>query len=236
MVHFKSAKEINEQKWRKMRKILEKVREGPMTLSEIELLTYSKGINRVGKRTIQNYMAELNGLGLVVYDPVFATYSATETKRVFKSKQDYNIALKHSKNLLLSTSKKQRLDQMNPLSAFDLIMFPEDSLGKDIYDFCLLQHIKTGYHETNKLMEKYKQSMDKLGYSKVRYLPKLNNPIIGEAKTKTTKANKQMRKLHDLRALLVGKIYTLVDEVKNGIPLEGSCKYCPTPKLTIKDK
>ena len=48
--------------------------------------------------------------------------------------------------------------------------------------------------------------------------------------------SKETRGLYDLRALLVGKIYSIVNDVINYIPLQGYCDHCPDRKITIKDK
>jgi len=46
----------------------------------------------------------------------------------------------------------------------------------------------------------------------------------------------KLNEIESLRNLLVGKIYSIVNDVGNGIPLQGYCDYCPDRKVTIKGK
>jgi len=47
---------------------------------------------------------------------------------------------------------------------------------------------------------------------------------------------KRAKELLDLRDLLVGKIYAIINEVRNGSPLRGNCDSCPDRRITVKDK
>ena len=252
----KTAKEINERKWRRMRLIMDKLKEKPMSSSEIEQLFSKSASDKIVKRSVQNYMAELIGLGLALYNSEAGAYELAENKKVFQSKHDYDIALKHSRYLTLSTSDKQRLDQTDPYLALDLLVY-HDKENRDIDDQCLFQHIKTGYYEVYSLLQKYRKIMDARGYSKYPHFPKLPKldshfdftdlcpwEMVAEAallqnKEKREKAGnerKQAKELLDLRDLLVGKLYGIVNDVRNGIPLQGYCDSCPDRRVTIKSK
>lgn len=50
------------------------------------------------------------------------------------------------------------------------------------------------------------------------------------------KVNKEDREIYNLRALLVGKIYAIVNDLSHGIPLQGFCDCCPTMKVKINQK
>lgn len=67
MKRRKTMTEINQTKWARMRLILDKLKEQPITLDEIECVVYEKA-SKIAKRTVQNYIAELIALGLVTYD------------------------------------------------------------------------------------------------------------------------------------------------------------------------
>lgn len=99
---------------------------------------------------------------------------AGTTKKVFKSKHDYDLALKHSKNLVFSTSEKQRFDQMDPFLALDLLAFHDvNKLCPDVDDECFVQHLRTGYQkDVYVLMQKYRQLMDETGFSRYPGFPK----------------------------------------------------------------
>ena len=251
--------EINRAKWARVRLILDKLKEQSMTLSEIEHLVYGKGSTKITLRTVQNYIAELKALGLVTCDPEEKIYELTGVKKkVFQSKHDYDLALKHSRNLVFSTEEKQRFDQMNPFLALDLLAFHDTQEIQDIGhishldDKCFVQHLKTGYFkEVYSLMQKYRQLMDETGFSKRTGFPKLSEtlgdlftgltPQESVSQAATLKENKhaeeeKLNEIENLRNLLIEKIYSIANDVKNGIPLQGYCDYCPEQKITIKSK
>jgi len=277
----RTAKEINEQKWRRMRLILDKLKEKPMSTVEIEQLVCGRpSADKIVKRSVQNYLAELSALGFVFLNPEVGVYELTENKKVFQSKHDYDIALKHSKNLIFSTSMKQRLDSMNPFLALDLIVFNDTNANQDIDDVCLFQHFQSGYSEVCMLMQKYRKLMDKMGLSKVPHFPKTNGDWSAANPDELVKSvpsliNNNMRDTHveseisqeedmfsfdfrngqrldrtlyskeerervkglyHVRDLLVGKIYSIANDVQNGIPLQGFCDYCPDRKIIIKTR
>lgn len=268
--------EINQEKWRRIRLILDELKGKPMTLTEIEQLVYKGRTTKACRRTVQNYLAELRALGLIVHDLKAGIYQLPESKKVFQSKHDYEIALKHSKRLVLSTRDSQRLDQMSPNAALDLLVFVCE---RDIDDLCFVQHLRTGYfREVYALMERYRQLMDETGLSKIPSIPKFSlsgstwaeqshmagveeniserdferQILFEDAKTAGSTIRFQvnpfpsadtreyvyvtktkMQKIIDLRDLLIGRIYSTVNDVVNGIPLQGYCKHCPDRKITI---
>ena len=254
MKRRKSMREINQAKWGRMRLILDKLKEQPMTLNEIECLVYKKG-SKFAKRTVQNYIAELVALGFVTYDPEAKIYGLAGTmKKVFQSKHDYDLALKHSKNLVFSNREKQRFDQMDPFLALDLLAFHDvNNLCPDVDDECFVQHLRTGYFkDVYVLMQKYRQLMDETGFSRYPGFPKRFSSFeeaFGSSQTPQElvsraaahkeakhREKEKMKEIENLRSLLVGKIYSIVNDVANGIPLQGYCKYCPDRKVTIKSK
>jgi hypothetical protein len=290
----KTAKQINKKKWERMKLILEKLKEKPMSMAEIEHLIHWSMRQR---RTLHNYMEELIALDLVIRNSETGVYELFENKRVFQSRDDYEVSLKHSRCLMLSTKEKQRLDQINPFMALDLLVFRyvgssqgldennvllDPQLGGDLDDQCLIQHIRTGYYEVYLLMQKYRQNMDEMGFSKIPHFPKLDSQFefqdqsamgivskaailrdisVREAHVENNLAKdesmyqselkegnleekplyslaerKRMCELHDLRDLLVGKLYFIINNVIHGTPLKGSCDCCPVNKITIKPK
>jgi hypothetical protein len=176
----RTASQINEQKWKRMRLILDKLKEkNPMSGDEIEQLICGKSqADKIVKRSVQNYLAELRALGLIVHDLKAGIYQLAESKKVFQSKHDYEIALNHSRRLVLSRKDSQRLDQMSPNAALDLLVFGRArALGseRDVDNECLVQHLRTGYYrEVYALMERYRQLMDETGLSKIPSIPKFS--------------------------------------------------------------
>jgi len=180
MLRNKAMSEINKSKWSRMRHIIEKLKQQPMTLEQIfESLQKAELIkdDKIGKRSVQNYVAELHAIGIVSYDRSSGTYKFAENeKQAFESKHDYQIALTHSKNLLFSNEREntQRFDHTNPYLAVDLLVYESE---KDADDFAILQHLKTGYPEIYEILRKYRHLMDETGLSKRSCLPKLGGGI-----------------------------------------------------------
>jgi len=156
-----------------MKLIMEKLKGKPMSTVEIEHLISGKSpVDKIVKRSVQNYLAELRALGLIVDDLKAGIYQLAESKKVFQSKHDYEIALNHSRRLVLSRKDSQRLDQMSPNAALDLLVFVCE---RDIDDLCFVQHLRTGYHkEVYALIERYRQLMDETGLSKIPSIPKFS--------------------------------------------------------------
>jgi len=157
-----------------MRLIMDRLREKSLALAELESLVCKSQTDKIGRRTIQNYLAELRALGLVNYDSQTLLYEWAENKREFENRHDYDVALKHSKNLLFSTSEKQRLDQMDPFLALDLIVFHDRDHSRDMDDTCLFQHLQSGYSDIFALVEKYRKMMDDKGLSERQGFPKIS--------------------------------------------------------------
>jgi hypothetical protein len=229
MVNLKPAREITAQKCCRMNIIRERLKEKPMPSREICSIVFRSSFNRSELRTIQNYLTELIDLNLISYDPSSDVYSSNENKIVFQSKHDYDIALKHSRLLVFSTSDKQRLDQMDHYAALELLVH-QDKENVDVDDQCLLQHVKTGYYELFSLLDEYRKKINEMGFSVSISLLKLERTFPERIDQERIK-----EELVDLRDLLVGKIYSIVNDVRNGIPLQGSCDCCPGLKITIKD-
>ncbi len=164
-------------KYKRMNNIKKNLKEKPMIFQDIfESLKKAKLItgNNTDKRSVQNYLAELNALEITTYDPSSGFYKSAENeKQVFESKHDYQIALTHSKNLLFSNSKDntQRFDRINPNLAVDLLVYESE---RDADDFAIWQHLKTGCPEIFEDLLKYRELMDETGLSKRSCLPKLD--------------------------------------------------------------
>jgi hypothetical protein len=228
-----SMQQINQQKWSRMKRIIEELKKQPMSISDIEKLFD----NKVGRRTLQNYMLELKALGLVAYDGQL--YQWIESRQVY-SKTDFELALRHSKLLVLSYQDKSqsmddndllRQDAMDPFLAVDLIVFSDIETTAKLKDKCLYQHIRTGYPEMFALMEKYRGILDKLGYSKEPHMPKIGMFFEREWET----IPKELKEAIELRNVLAGKLYFIVEQVKHGIPLKGFCDCCPRLHVSVQD-
>jgi len=256
-----TRRELLHTKWERMRKLLETLQQGPLSASDA-CRWLGMPQNRTGLRTVENYLAELRGIGLVHYDPANKVYEAAGVrKRIFTSRDDYELALKHSRGLVLSSKLKLRLDQTEPALALDELVFTDEASGGDKDYICLKQHLKTGYFEEVYIpMQRYRQLLDETGISKCPSFPKLFCPefssetpdeLVAEAASmrgslpsaegmKEYAAQlhldvdvKKLREIMELRDSLVGKVYSIVYDIKHGIPLRGCCDSCPDRSLTI---
>jgi hypothetical protein len=241
-----TMQEINRQKWARMRKIIEILKQKPLTFNEIrDLFTKEKIRGKILERSLQRYLEELKALGLITYN---GQYHWAETKRVFQNKAEYEAFLKHSETLTFSGIANILLDEMNPYFGLDMLIFEPE---KDKNLACLMQHIKTGYPDVFNLMEKYRRTMDKTGLAQTPNIPKFRLPTepalkdnaqvvvldpfkaLRESGLKIEVSDKEVKELVNLRDLLIGKIYMIIAKVKHGTPLQGKCDLCP--ELTIKE-
>ena len=255
------------QKLSRERKLYEAVKKKPLNIHEAQKLLK----HEVSKRMVENYFADLKALGLVEYDPEAKIYQASGLKKqVFETKQDYNLALEHSRLLLSTTKERRGFDRMHPIRALDELVFNDHNHYLDLDTIrdkeCILEHLQTGYYkEIYTLMERYRQLMDETGLSKGAGLPKLppeekatsrmqhtkgrhvnteeivitplggsGRDIVREHNLPPQIAKRTLKEIYYLRNMLVGKIYSIVNDVRHGIPLRGSCENCPNQKLTIK--
>jgi hypothetical protein len=236
-----SAKQVNEKKWLRLKLVLQNLRKkGPLTSSEICQLLFGPSMNKTDLRSAQNYLAELVALDLVSYEITRGVYELADSKRVFQSKADYNLAFAHSKHIVLTDMGNQGLEDIDDDFILDRLAFLEEDLkeqdkegwGKAEIDFdreYLLQHLKTGYPEIHLLIQRYKQI-------RVKHRIHSSMHTLGDLKPEKPFEEKDWKELENLRDLFAGKISRLVREVKDGIPLSGFCDGCPGTKVTIKDK
>jgi len=251
MVKHTTPKEVNTAKWGRMKRIKEALKTKSLSLSDVEKAAYGPNITPVGRRAVQTYIAELLALGDVERNEPSGLYSLVENKRVFQTKNDYELALKHSGNVLLLKVRDLQLSTyFYEPNMLEKLSFWEDDyvtnkaednpfIGSDVYfaESYLLQHIKTGYPELQKMMEEYKLAALKEGLtSGVHYTRLCGNDDLDRAeeirKQKIQKAEKKLMYLSDLFS---GRLSRIIRAVKDGTPLLGSCEACPSRKITIKD-
>ena len=154
--------EVNRVKWARLRKILQNLEE-PKNIEEIEKFVFTNP-SKKNRRTLNNYLAELEAIGDIDYDATTQTYQKKGIRnRVFNSKHDFEYQLDHSKKLT------QRL-KTNPYFVLDLLAFASEE--EDVEAFHLLKHIKTAYREIYTLIEKYRKKMIDAGLADYDGYPK----------------------------------------------------------------
>ena len=201
---------------------------------------------RISNRSIQHDLRFLRGLDLIELDN--AEYSLKVGQKKF-SKGDHELALKHSRKLLESLTERS----VHIHLWLDLLVF--DNLGAESLEhpdeMCLLQHLKSGYYQDiYERMLEYRNMMKETGLAESdRY------PILGHtndlkdilmksekppprvrpfpSSSFVTVESEALKKIIDLRDLLIGKLISIEHSVKHLTPLKGSCEYCPHLKIKI---
>lgn len=197
-----------------IKKVIEALREGNKTYSELGSLGIpEKTLDRILKDNLEYW-------GLIKKEG--SCWVWHENKQVFQSKADYELALKHSKNVILTTSEKQGLDQTSIIAVLNELAFFEDNeeafRKRWVSDYYfdrkyLLQHIKTGYPEILRLIQKYRELEIKQSFS-----------------------DTDSKELEYVQDLFAGKMARLIRNLKDGIPLSGFCDGCPRKTVTIKEE
>jgi hypothetical protein len=209
-----------DEKLKRLKLIKNMVKKEPCDFEEIyqKLLKY-----KIKERMAQKYLQELCELGVLSYSKENGKYRIKEPERlVFSSKPDYETYLNHCRQLCLSSSEHQRYDQMSPWAAIDFLALREQEHSAE--DKCFVEHLKSGYPEIYIDLQKYRQLAAELQYSG-----------IDESFTSKSKKDKQkIEELEKLHECLIGKIYHIVGALPHGIPLKGSCDYCPDIKIRIE--
>jgi hypothetical protein len=224
----KKMREIRTTKWMRMRRIKTAINDHPCSIKEI--LQLFKNVSRM---TINNYLRELIGISDIVYDEDYRLYNLPERskKREFQTKNDYDLALQHSRDLLFSKGAGSvqwypiGFDNTSPWIAVTNIINGEDyplknyiRTGEMQYDRFsdFRQHLKTGYNDIFLLLSKVREKMK-------------------AHKQKNVEDWRTDRKIVDKHKKLTGEVVEIVQNVEYRIPLLGECKHCPHLKISILD-
>jgi len=147
---LKTTKEIKAQKYGRLNIIIEAINKQPHSLSEIEEVVYHGKIDKIGKRTIFNDLEELEAIGIIEQDDKSKLYVPKGVlKQTFTSKQDYLLALYHSKELFNQDGNYP------PWVLADIVIRKEDQ-DSTLENFDLMglkSHFKTGYPDLWRIIE-----------------------------------------------------------------------------------
>lgn len=215
---MKSMKQINEQKWSRMRKIIEALKQKPLTFDEITSLFTTKK-DKTLERSIQNYLAELKALGLVSYDA--GMYVWSENKLVYNSELEYKNAVKHSKKLVAEFEPDIEdipIHDVNHILDL-LICTPEN------HTF-FVQHLQTGYRKSFwNTFEEFQQLLSKHGFD-VHCVSTSFIPVGFDADSEPQIPKKDMEKLSQLKEKLLKELFFIINQVSHEVPLKGYCDLC----------
>ena len=216
----------------RIKTVIEGLRKKPMTWKELaELGIPEKTLQRI----LQDYLISW-GLVQKNKDGYYVWF---EQKREL-SKAEYELALQHSKNLIFGNETMLGISQYTIDSLINAyIMNPEEVIP-------FFNHLETGYpliyrkfqkcletlKERGKLIKQITKSLNKdtlrISYS---FFPPIHiNP------SQKQEFELIEKKLQNCFKDLAGEFAIISMQVKNGIPLEGYCDFCPHRKLKIVEK
>jgi 5-methylcytosine-specific restriction protein A len=137
--------------------------------------------------------------------------------------------LKHSKYILLTRSDCQGLEDWSEGTLIEnLLKHSKDKLET----VCVMQHFKTGYQDElwTPLME-YKKLMQKYEYPIVPFPTKFREYSFGYEQSLIEPFERipedDRKQMQELKTHLLNIINKIIFGVKNGIPLNGECEFCP---------
>jgi len=204
----------------------------------------------VSMRSMQHDLRLLRGLELIELED--GKYRLKVGQRRL-SKADLGQALTHSRKLLRPW--KESIE--NRYFWLDLLVFDrlEAETLEPSDEMCLLQHLKSGYYRDiyERLLE-YRRVLVETGISEGNLIPLLGHssdllevrkrleglsPFPSMENHKHAPAltvdDETLKKIVDLRDLLIGKLISIEFSLQHNVPLKGRCDYCPHLEISIID-
>lgn len=260
---MKTMQEINQEKWKRMRTIIKKLMENPLTYQEI--VNLFGNVDRNFERSLRNYLLELKELELVsLVDGYYHWYNSIT---VFASKHDLELAVEHSKSLFkdffinVETGMGDYEAAVNALAKEpddDLPTAP-NFLKAHLRSYPSFWHNLQKYRE---LLEKYnfEAHVGVFGLKSLRALTPTTTAVTANVVYKGmifirddeerasfqenellrhipvgNEMEKDFQELIRLKEELVKNLLLVIEQLRHGIPLKGYCDCCPKKALTIKD-
>jgi len=228
----------------RLRKILDYIQEqSRVSAEEISKYLNKKRETPVLKRVVQYDLSTLRLLDIIKLED--GKYSPKVTVRKL-SKGDHELALKHSRKLLLPLTERIETRNYWLDTLFDYLE-AEPPTPSD--ETCLLQHLKSEYREIYERMLEYQKMADETGLSKsnanslLGHTDDLNDIRVNseepysrgmsELAPVLTVETESLEKLMDLRGLIIGKLSSIEFSLQHRIPLKGKCDYCTHLEISI---
>jgi len=235
---------------RNIKKVIDALMQSPKSYSQLLLLGIpERSLSRILKEYLSPWGLALKGEK--------GKWHWFEFIRKFENKNDYELALNHSKRLVLSSpTDNLRYDAMEPFLAIDTLLYLEKLEGiKNIDDVSFLRHLKTGYSDTYQLIIDCRELLDEFNYfrkrdinygglplshlrhdfdtldEQIQFLASYGEDFIMIPPYYSNYDKDKIERFFGLRARLLGEIYSIVNGVKHNIPLKGLCDYCPKIKI-----
>jgi len=177
----------------------------------------------IPEKTLWRILKELEFYGLAVKkaDGAWGWYLC---KRTF-SPRDYELMIEHSMHVIFGARTRARFGERDAqdiahTSAYALLRsYDKGALERDFPEFA--GHLKTGYQDLFAFFEKWKK-MPEVG--KVTHFDGGLEPDEAEQEA-----------VENILRQVGGELAVIITKVRNGIPLEGYCDFCPHKHLTIKE-
>jgi len=228
-----------------LKKIIDAIRESPKSYSELSKLVPGSTLDRYLIKYLSNWK--------LIYKGEDGRWRWFQDQTIYRNEQEYEIALKHSENIVIPMVGSETI-RANPFYSIDELTLLEYESLSDVDLALFKNHLKTGYPETYDKMLKYKEMLIEHDLIDRPHIPKLSCFIefdhgdiydrevsfyssIKEGFSYDPEAifdsGKELELVFNLRDNLVGEIYSIINEVKNGIPLKGHCQACPSNKIML---
>lgn len=212
--------------------VIKALKERPMTWKELTQLG-------IPEKTLQRILQEYLIFWGLVQKHEDGYYSWYERKREF-SKSEYELALQHSKAIIFGNKTMLGISKYTIDSLVNAYVMDREEVTE------FFSHLKTGYpqiykkferclnilKERGRLIKQIDKTKSKHDDLKVNYTLSRCVEVDSAPKEKLGFIEK---KYEDALKDLAGELAIVFMQVKNGIPLEGYCPFCPHIRLKIKE-
>ncbi len=229
-----------------IKKVIDAIKESPKNWTELKE-------ENIPDKSLQRILKEyLSYWGLITQDE-YGRWCWYEDIRTFDTRHEYELALYHSRRIVLSSEGNIRYDEIDPFLTLDTLAILDKKLLSNDDDKKFLDHLKTGYPETYETLMAYREKLNQVGFFTKEevskpYLGSLDydfeSPaervqIAASFRTGLTEISEwysnydqeKIAELFNMRDLLVGRIYSIINSVSHNIPLKGHCDYCPRIRI-----
>ena len=219
-----------------IKKVIDALKEGPRKWTEL------KAKLGIPERTLSRILDYLQYWGLAKKhkeDGRFGRWSWYEHVRTYETREDYEIALKHSEELFLGLdailAEEVNLWLLLPHPLSDLKGKNLLTEGKELKPFAE-EHLKTGYPLMYEELIEFRKALSELRNLKKYDVKWVFNPIkLSSVNTPEPIKQLEKQRLESFREL-ADSFLVLKLKVKMGEPLKGSCPLCPQKVRILESK
>ncbi len=227
---------ILDNKDRNLKRIMEVLEDGPKTSSA--LLQKMPEIHTL--MSLNRYLRTLEALGNVVHEGELY-HLAKKLQQIEYTRENYKLAMNHTRLLLFSNDISQLFDVMGPT-----LILTELTLNQKEYPE-LMSHLKTGYFKELWLpLERYRELAKKYKVGGSTSISELLKPVMktlypeqlpegfGPSIEKPVIPEKDKNELTQLGEKILSNFGLIMFRAEHGAPLKGTCQVCPSKSVIIE--